>query len=231
MNKRETILERIRQIEAGRIFDYDTLMSEGIRRGDVAYILYKLKKEGNIVNLTNGLYYKQKQSVLGMGGVPINSKEIISYFTTTLKQHVSGQYGYNLIGLTEQCAYTITLAGVKRFSPFTVENCHFDFMKSPIETVDNENELRIVIFLDALQNIDKVAGKSRKDVLESAGRLIDIMNKDELSLMISLAKEYPTRVRYILGSLLMKKGIKNNLKETVTNISLYDKKYQLTEPV
>lgn len=225
MNKRQKIIQKINDIKPGVAFDIDDLMDAKFKRGDISYVLCILKKNGDIRTISNGIYYKPQKSTLGMNDLPISRKEIIAYFESKFDCHISGQYGFNLIGLTEQCPYTITLAGPRRFKKFNVDNCYFEYSTSPIGNINNTEELRLAIFLDALMNINGITGRSANDILKASDNLLDTLNNN-IELLISLANKYPARVKYILGTLLEIKKKQNALKSNLSNRSLYDKKYK-----
>lgn len=228
MNKRRTILNKIDNILNGDVFDVNSLMETNIQRTDVAFVLHELKKEKIIKRIAAGLYYKPKKSILGLGDVAVSKDKLIEYYSRKYDSHLSGEYGFNSIGITEQCAFTITLAGRRRFKPFKVENYYFDYSCSPIGEQRNQKNLRLTIFLDALQNIYNISGVNSADVIDYSKKFIANLDKTELDELQKQSVQYPTRVKYLLASLLNEVNIDNDLMSMVTNKSLYDKIYQNT---
>lgn len=121
---------------------------------------WKLKKAGEIRRLMKGVFYKPEISSYGFGELPVDKEELIRYFTKKYNAHISGQYGYNLLGLTEQNAQTVTLAGERPFKEFCAQKCFFDYMKSGVGYLTNPTDVPLAILLDALTNIDNVSGKT-----------------------------------------------------------------------
>lgn len=103
-----------------------------MKRSDITAAFWKLKKAGKIRCLMRGVFYKPEISSYGFGELPVDKEELIRYFTKKYNAHISGQYGYNLLGLTEQNAQTVTLAGERPFKEFCAQKCFFDYMKSGV---------------------------------------------------------------------------------------------------
>lgn len=153
MNKRGEIAHIINKVKEGVLFDSDTLISEEMKRSDITAVFCELKKAGAIRSLMRGVFYKPEISSYGFGELPVDKEELIRYFTKKHNAHISGQYGY-LLGLTEQNAQTVTLAGEKPFKEFCVQKCFFDYMKSGVGYLTNPTDVPLAILLDALTNID-----------------------------------------------------------------------------
>lgn len=122
MSRRQLILDRISRIEAGVVFDASDLILSDFKRNEISGVIAAMRKVGVVKNVARGVYFKPKPSVLGLGEIPVSQQALIDYYSRKHDCHISGQYGYNMIGLSEQCAYTITLAGKKKFKPFAVGN-------------------------------------------------------------------------------------------------------------
>ncbi len=228
MSKRQEILRRIRALRKGILFDCDSIISEGLKRGDVAVILCELKKAGEIKCLTKGVFYKPKTSLFGLGELPLEKEEIIRYFSERLDAHISGQYGYNLLGLTEQNAQTVTLAGKHRFKEFCIQNCRFRYMKSYVGYVRDKNTLSDAILLDALTNIEKVSGKTGSELFRILKGMIGRMDDSKQRKLIGMAGNYPTRTRYLLSKAIGKTShsVERDTVLNICNKSKYDIEYK-----
>lgn len=125
MNKRGKIAHIINKVKEGVLFDCGTFISTGMKRSDITATFWKLKKAGKIRCLMRGVFYKPEISSYGFGELPVDKEELIRYFTRKYNAHISGQYGYNLLGLlglTEQNAQTVTLPGNDRSRSFVRRN-------------------------------------------------------------------------------------------------------------
>lgn len=67
--------------------------------------LERMSKQGTLVHLTKGLYYRPKMSRFGI--IPISEKEIVSHYTDGGKGIVIGYRLYNQKGLTTQISKRI----------------------------------------------------------------------------------------------------------------------------
>ena len=65
--------------------------------------LERMSKQGSLVHLTKGLYYRPKKSRFGT--IPISEKEIIGHYTNNGRGIVIGYRLYNQKGLTTQEKY------------------------------------------------------------------------------------------------------------------------------
>lgn len=197
MDRRKQILDSISRIDAGVVFDASDLMLSGYKRNEVARVIATMRKMGVIRNVARGVYFKPKLSVLGLGEIPVTQQALIDYYSRKYDCHISGPYGYNLIGLTEQCAYTITLAGKKKFKPFAIENCRFNYSYSPIGRLDDNDALRLAILLDALLDPTTVPARTSEEVLKSSRQIIAELSPEEKELLRSLAVAYPEKFKNI----------------------------------
>lgn len=230
MNKKKEILQKIKSIKKGILFDCDTFISGELKRGDITVIFCELKKAGEIKSLTKGVFYKPEFSSFGLGELPLNKEELLRYFSRKLDAHISGQYGYNLLGLTEQNAQTITLAGKHPFKEFCIQNSYFKYMKSEIGEVQDKEDLSIAIILDALNNINRVSGRTGNEVFLLLKRIIERMQDSKQNKLFNMVGKYPTRTKYLLSKAMEDSNhlISENLIQNICNKSKYEIEYKHT---
>ena len=108
-------------------------------------------KNNRLVHLTNGLYYKPKESRFGQ--VPISDKEIARYYMRSGKGIIIGYCLYNEKGITTQVSKTIeVLSNAIKSKRKTAGNVKIQKMDMQFTS---EN-IPIVEALEILQNYGKI---------------------------------------------------------------------------
>ena len=106
--------------------------------------LERMSKQGSLVHLTKGLYYRPKKSRFGT--IPISEKEIIGHYTNNGRGIVIGYRLYNQKGLTTQISKRVeVLSSVvteqkKNIQNICVTNSGIDLTQETIPVIENMRE-------------------------------------------------------------------------------------------
>ena len=200
---RKKILRQIERIERGRIFTFRDLKFSPDKAHNVAVLLSELSKKTVVKRIDKGAYYRPKESVLGLGPVPVYQDEILRYLNKKLDGYLSGDYVYNKMMLTEQIATTITIATPNPVPHFSLRNLYIECIKSYHKGVPDKSIIPYLRVLDAIKDIKHIAGTTAQDVYDRLKRHhFDEFSQDELRKIVSLAKKYPPRVRKTVADML-----------------------------
>ena len=192
---KQEIIQKLDSIPDGVPFDSETL---GIEQEQAYPILQELAAAGEIRRMTDDVYYKPITSS-GLGELPPDWEQSIVFFEKKLNAHISGPFGYNMIGLTEQCATTLTLAGPNPFEDFEINGCRTIYMPSRIGCAEAEYCIAAIIF-DALENIHEIPGHLAKEVLCSIKDLIK--RRPALRpILTELSQRYPDEIKNVLAQM------------------------------
>ena len=202
---RSNIIKQIETIPEGKIFTFTDLDFPVEKFANVAVILSELAKGKKLARVEKGAYYRPKQSSLGLGVLPIYQDEQLNYLTRKLDGYLTGIYIYNKMSLTEQVSSVITIAVPQPVRPFRFKKLSVECVKAYVDIPDNENTLRLVRMLDAMKDLKYIPGTTPQ---QAYNRIYDLhispLSTADLEEIVSLATNYPPRVRKILSDMLRK---------------------------
>ena len=197
------IQKQIDIIPEGKIFTFEDLLFPLSKFAYVAVILSNLVKEKKLVRIEKGAYYKPKPSSLGFGYLPVYQEEKLNYLTNKLDGYVTGAYIYNKMSLTEQVPSIITIASKYPVRAFKFEKLSIECVKAYVDIPNNSQDLYLVRILDAIKDCKHIPGINPQAVYERIINLhVSSLEYSNLKKMVSLAKNYPPRVRKILSQML-----------------------------
>ena len=219
---RKTILKQIEQIEPGRIFTFRDLSFSVSKAANVAVLLSEEYRKGTVLRAEKGAYYRPQKSTLGLGNLPVYQEEQFRYLTEKLNGYITGVYVYNKMGLTEQVATTITIATASPVRHFRFKNLDIECVRSYCEVRFDKTKIPYLRVLDAIKDMKHIPGTTEQDIYDKIKtEYFGKYNKEELQATVSLAMNYPPRVRKtvadILGDLeqpLLQSGLTRTLLPT-----------------
>ncbi len=227
---RKHILQQIKQIDTGRIFTFRDLSFPNDKFANVAVLLSEQSKKGRLVRVEKGAYYRPRESALGLGTLPVYQDEQFRYITQKLDGYITGPYIYNKMGLTEQVAMTITIATPRPVRRFLFKNLTVETVKAYNTAYHNEANIPYLRLLDAMKDIKRIPGSTQKEIY---GRIINHYFKDysmrELRKVVSLAKDYPPRVRRIVADMLDEIGqqeLHRKISDTILPTTRFNLNYK-----
>lgn len=232
---RREILQQIKQIDAGRIFTYGDLSFPNEKTANVAVLLSEQSKSGSLVRIEKGAYFRPKKSALGLGLLPVYQDEQLRYITRKLDGYITGAYIYNKMGLTEQVATTITIATTKPVRRFRFKNLNIECVKAYTTLYRDEANVPFLRLLDAIKDIKRIPGSTQQDTYECIKKqYFKDLSMQELVKIVSLAKDYPPRVRKIVADLLEDIGqqdLRQKLTCTILPTTRFNLDYKTTKLV
>lgn len=228
---RKDILKQIEQIERGRIFTFRDLSFEDEKAHNVAQVLSEQCRKGNLKRLEKGAYYRPKESLIGLGPVPVYQDEMLRYINKKLHGgYLTGSYIYNQMGLTEQVSRVMTIATRKPVRRFRFRNLYIKCVKSYCENIPSESLIPYLRVLDAIKDMKHVPGATPQKVYDRLKHYhFDEYSQDELKKIVSLAKQYPPRVRKTVADLLGDLGqsaLQEELARTIHRKTRFKLRYE-----
>lgn len=134
------------------------------------------------------------------------------------------------MGLTEQVAMTITIATPRPVRRFLFKNLTVETVKAYNTAYHNEANIPYLRLLDAMKDIKRIPGSTQKEIY---GRIINQYFKDysmrELRKVVSLAKDYPPRVRRIVADMLDEIGqqeLHRKISDTILPTTRFNLNYK-----
>ncbi len=177
--------------------------------------LERMCKQGTLVHLTKGLYYRPKESRFGT--IPISEKEIVGHYTEGGKGIVIGYRLYNQKGLTTQISNRVEVLSSalseqkKNINNVCVTNSGITLTPKTIPIIET---------LEILQNY-----KSIEDINKSAlaAYMEDFASKysDKNTVFVLKNRKYKKSTIAFLESFLNFFNIENTLKQFLSALSSY----------
>lgn len=207
---RKNILQQIESIDAGRIFTFRDLSFDNDKIANVAVLLSEQSKKGVLVRIEKGAYYRPRKSVLGLGKLPVYQDEQFRYLTEKLNGYITGAYVYNKMGLTEQVTTTITIATCNPVRRFRFKNLNVESVKAYSSDYTDKSLVPFLQLLDAIKDIKRIPGTTEQDIYNRVkAQYFNHYSATELKKVVTLAKNYPPRVRKVVADIL------RDIKQTV----------------
>ena len=229
---RKETLQQIEQIDVGRIFTFRDLSFPNDKLANVAVFLSEQSKKGILMRVEKGAYFRPRKSALGLGTLPVYQDEQFRYITQKLDGYITGAYIYNKMGLTEQVATTITVATLNPVRRFRFKNLDVECVKSYTAAYHDETNIPYLRLLDAVKDIKHIPGSTQKDIYERIkNQYFNSFSIQELIKVVSLAKDYPPRVRKIVADILGEMGqydLQWKIANTVLPTTRFNLNYKTT---
>ncbi len=227
---RKNILQQIENIATGRIFTFRDLSFDNDKTANVAVLLSEQSKKGILVRIEKGVYYRPRKSVLGLGKLPIYQDEQFRYLTQKLNGYITGAYVYNKMGLTEQVATTITIATCYPVRHFRFKNLDVESVKAYCSDCTNESLIPFLRVLDAIKDMKHIPGTTEQDIYNRVKtQYFSHYSVAELKKVITLAKNYPPRVRKAVADILgdiKQAALQREMKKTLLPTTRFNMNYK-----
>ena len=168
--------------------------------------LERMSKQGSLVHLTKGLYYRPKKSRFGT--IPISEKEIIGHYTNNGRGIVIGYRLYNQKGLTTQISKRVEVLSSavteqkKNIQNICVTNSGIDLTQETIPVIET---------MEILQNY-----KSIEDIRKSATEY-----SDTAAVFVLKNRKYKKSTIAFLERFLNYLGVENTLHQFLSALSSY----------
>jgi hypothetical protein len=216
---KSNIQRQIDLIPEGKIFTFKDLAFPLSKFANVAVVLSCLARKNKLIRIEKGAYYKPRQSSLGLGYLPVYQDEQLNYLTHKLNGYLTGAYIYNKMSLTEQVPSTITIAARNPARAFRFEKLSVECVKAYVDIPDDNQTLRLIRVLDAIKDYRHIPGTTPQAAYGRIFKLhVSPLDYVTLERLVSLSKNYPPRVRKILGCMLHEsdnRGLEEQLVATI----------------
>lgn len=178
-------------------------------------VLERMSKQGTLVHLTKGLYYRPKKSEFGL--IPISENEIISHYTKNGRGIVIGYRLYNQKGLTTQISKRVEVLSSalseqkKNIKNVCVTNCRLELTEETVPVIET---------LEILQNYRNIENVN-KSALGSYMRDFASSYSDSAAVYILKNRKYKKSTIAFLDSFLKFFGVQNTLNQFLSALSSY----------
>jgi predicted transcriptional regulator of viral defense system len=201
MKVTDKIVAKIKRIDIGDVFGYDTLglTSDEIIAGSKA--LSRLVDKGIIRRARKGYYYKPKVSAFGEQK-PREDVLLSLYLFEKNKQvaYVTGTRLYNRLGLTAQVPSSIRVASLDKQVKGKVGNMVIKPAKSYVKVTSDA--IKYLEILDVIKDLNTIPDLQKSDGLVYLKKVIYDFDATEIKKLVSYGVAYPPKVRALLGALL-----------------------------
>lgn len=177
--------------------------------------LERMSKQGTLVHLTKGIYYRPKKS--RFGSVPISENDIISHYTSDGRGVVIGYRLYNRKGLTTQVSKRVEVLSSalseqkKNVSNVCVTNCSVDLTADTIPVIEA---------LEILQNYRSIEDVNKGALAAYMAGFTKIYS-DHAAVYVLKNRKYKKSTIAFLESFLNHLGIENTLNQFLSVLSSY----------
>lgn len=225
---RDSIARQLSGMEPGRVFTYGDLAFPADKIGNVTHIMFEKSRTGELIRLERGAFYKPKKSSLGLGEMPLYEDEKLKYVSGKLNGYVTGLLAYNSMGVTEQVPSVIAIATKKYTRPFVFQNLKIETVTAYVNDPRPE-DIEYLRLLDAVKDIKKIPARTQQEVYDYVKhKYLESYTREIQGKLVSLAKEYPPRVRKVLGDMFLdlgQKGMSDELLSTVYPTTRFELNY------
>lgn len=218
MNVAEQIRNTIECIPESQPFGYADLGIEATNFYSAAKSLERLQKKGVIKKVSKGVFYRPEISTFGE--LPADSNAILNRYLFRDGKRIAYITSYSLfnsLGLTTQMAFKIKIATNEKRIKIDEYYLNVNSVKSYVEVTDQNYKL--LGYLDAIKDIKKIPDCSVKQAVIRMRSILKPLNATEISELINLALNYPTRTRALLGAILENIDSKLNLDKLKNSLN------------
>ncbi len=201
MKVSQKIGEQLKEMPEGKVFQYADLLIEPTEFEAAAKAMSRLVSAGIVKRAAKGQFYKPQQSIFGILK-PSDDELMKPYIFKNGRRYayVTGMSLYNVMGLTTQFAFTITLATPSRLKVKKVGNTKIRTVKTYAEVTD-ENYIYLG-FLDSLKDFTGILDIDQASAVKVLTSKLRSFSEEQIQELITYALKYPPRVRAFLGALL-----------------------------
>ena len=197
----QIVRRKIEKIEPGAIFGYSRFNLRKSEEMSLAKALSRLTKEGAIVRLAKGKYYKPQGSLFGK--LRPSEAAVIEALTIRNGQRIgylTGAAVYNKLGLTSQISNTLVIATNKPLPPKVIQGYKVKYVKREIDIKDQD--IPLLQILDALRDLKNIPDATADEALNVLIDMIKTFSEDEQKRLARIALNCNACTRALLGAIL-----------------------------
>ena len=196
-----TVRKNIAAIPEGEVFNYNHFAINQNKEQAVIKELSRLAKNGTIVRIEKGKYYKPLQTRFGI--LRPEENEIIKMVTQKGKQQIgylSGAAMYNRMGLTTQVSNVLIIARNGRLPAKEINGYKIKFISQSIKII--QKDIPLLQLLDAIKDIKDIPDTSIDKSIDVLISKLKSLLPESLKKLIHLSLQYNPATRALLGAII-----------------------------
>lgn len=199
------IEKKVLAFDNDRVFTFADLGFPDEWYDNVRVKLSRMGKQGQIVKVGKGKYYKPRQTAFGI--LPPSREEIVKDLLVRNGKTIGYLTGYvvwNKMGLTSQISNLIEIGvnqhrNKKRRRNYDV---HFILQPNPITRIN----IPILQILDAVKAVKTIPDATVNDTVGRLIAVIENLSPKDTGMLATLAEKYPPQTRALTGAFLELEG-------------------------
>lgn len=218
------VREKVEKMQPGEVFGYSSFNLKGSEEVSLAKSLSRLARQGAIVRLERGRYYKPKNTTFGK--LRLSESALVEALTTRNKRrtgYLTGASIYNRLGLTSQLSNTLIIATNRPLRPKVVAGYRVKYIKQDLSIQDQDIPLLQV--LDAIRDIRNIPDSSPEEAVKVLISKIKSLTEAETKQLVKLALNYNASTRALSGAIVEKYVPRvpvNKLARSLNRLSSYE---------
>lgn len=204
----QTIENKINLIADGTVFSIDDLGLPNEWWDNIRIKLSRMEGKGLIQKLSKGKFYKSRKSAFGE--LKPNLQEIVKDLIQDKSGkpigYLTGYSVWNDMGLTTQIASVIMIGSNKRRNSTKRGIYSIKFVFQPVAIT--KDKIHLLQILDSIKFIKSIPDTDVERSVMILKSVIGKLPESDLKKIIKLSKNYPPRVRALMGAILDDLGYK-----------------------
>lgn len=211
----EEHLEMIPYNELIVVSDFYKKHCNEVTESALAKIFERFSKNGKLVHLTKGIYYRPKNSRFGV--VPISEDEIVKFYLRNMQGIITGNRLYNNKGITTQVGKKIEIL-TNNINEDQKNIGNISIKKIDMEL--NEETIPAIETLELLQNYYKIEDVNNRAFADSIKIYAEKYSDSTMDYVLS-RKKYKKSTIAFLAAFLDEFNVKNSLNKYLSPMSKY----------
>ncbi len=218
------VRKKVEKIQPGEVFAYSSFNLDKSEDLSLAKSLSRLTKEGAIIRLARGKYYKPKNT--SFGKLRPSESALVEALTKRNNERVgylTGTSVYNRLGLTSQVSNTLVIATSKPLPPKSLEGYRVKYVKREFDIRDQD--IPLLQILDAVRDIKSIPDSSPDEALKILISRIKQFSVEDRNQLLKLALNYNAATRSLLGAVMQQyvsRAPVNKLADSLNKLSSYE---------
>lgn len=213
------VRNKVEKMRPGDVFAYSNFNLDKSEDISLAKSLSRLAKEGAIVRLAKGKYYKPKAT--SFGKLRPSESALVEALTIRNSQRIgylTGTSVYNRLGLTSQVSNTLIIATNRPLPPKSLEGYKVKYVKREFDIRDND--IPLLQILDAIRDIRSIPDASPDDALKILIPKIKEFSNENVNRVVKLGLGYNASTRALLGAIVQKYISSSSAKKLAESLNI-----------
>lgn len=223
-----TIAKKIRNeisaLPKDYVFGIKDLCCDASTRQAASRALQRMASQGEITKLSNGRYYKPRQTMFGeLKPSPAQIAKEFLVKEGRIIGYLTGGNAFSQLSLTTQISSEIQIGTKKYRRPLRRGDFKISFVVQPNDI--NEESIELLRILDCIRFIKEIPGTTANEACKRIAHIIRELSGKERKTLCEYALLYPPYVRALLGAIMENMGIEpeasEKLWQSLTGVSRY----------